>query len=410
LAVEQIIERLQEIAKQEGTEVDGAILELIARKSQGGMRDAQSMLDRLLSFSTDAPTMEQAQRIFGVIDSTFFFKLSRAVLAQDVALCFELLDEAFSFSLDIRTFCGDFLSHWRNMLLVSLLSEKARTKAAGKALRISAEDIKAFAEVCSEAESFDVQRLFDLAEASVDRALKSTFPKYVLEAGVAKMATLSSLKPLPEILQRLDQMAEQGYSAPRAPVSSARPTQKKRPLTHTEPAAASHNSTSELEEDESLETVDYDSFNPSWHDFVQHVRDRSEMVLAAFLRRVSMRKFTLGKLELEASPFDVDSLKDKHTAQSLKDCLHSYSGHRDWIIGVEELEEIPNGDSEKGNENGITESYAEGSIAAEERERNIERNKTIEKEAREHPLVKSALATFKGAKIDRIIPVKQKRG
>ncbi len=412
LSVDRIVERLSEIASAEEANVDPLILDLIARKSQGGMRDAQSMLDRLLSFSADSPTMEQAQDIFGVIDSTFFFSLSRAILAQDVVLCLELLSKAFSYSLDLRTFCGDFLSHWRNLMMVSLLPEQSRGKGAAKALRLSIEDLQTYSEVAKGADSFDIQRLFDIAESSVDRALKSTFPKYVLEAAIAKMATLSSLKPLPEILQRLEQCAASGGITSNPIVSNQASAQKKRSINSNSIEVLSNYQPIEDDFAEGLQTPEEEvqenvNFNPSWQGFVQFVRDRKEMLLAAYLRRVSSKRFVPGHLELEASSFDVASLKEKSFFKTLKDSLVSYSGCSEWNISIEEANETAPL-SKIDSRNSITESYTPGSIAAEEREQDIEHRRNIEQEARNHPLVKSALETFEGAKIEKVVPLLRK--
>ena len=377
-----IAEELGRIVESEGFSVGQEILEFIARKANGGMRDSLSMLDRLLSLAGGDTDLTAAQQLFGVVDRTLLAELATAVLSQKPSKCFSLLDQVFEQSIDLRTFAGDFLEYWRNALLlgISLESDKEPSvKLLSRLLALSASEIEELQKQTESTSSFDLQRLFEIAEDTVDRALKSNFPRFVVEAGVAKMASLPSLRPLPEILTRLEGAAGTSSSTT-APPRPAAASAEARPA----PVAAKPEPVVELtEEDEGK------AFDPSWQAFVQHVKSRSEVILAAFLRRVSATNFHLGALTIEASSFDLESLKDPKTFQSLRECLHSYSGHANWDVKLVE-----------GKSNGAT--TVDGSIAAREVQARKKRSIEIDREARSQDVVKDALSTFQGSSIERV--------
>ncbi len=413
-----IRERLVEIAREEGVDIEPEAIAFVARRAQGGMRDAQSMLDRLISFGYGKVELATAQQIFGVLDNSFFFKLSEAVIAQEATQCFLMLDQAFSQSLDIRLFAADFLTHWRNLLLISVTQTTNASDEQVKAI-IDAPESE-FAELKKQAAklpSFDWQRLFDIAERTCDQALRSTFPRYVLEAGAAKMAALSSLRPLPEILSRLEGGAAlavvPGTGSPAGvmqsppsstPLSAVQQEPVSRPATGRSPS---------LKTQEPEATEPSLNFNPSWHDFLAHVKSRKAVVLEACLRRVSPKSFVQGMLQLEARPFDMTVLRDADSLASLKECLFSYSGRQGWEIRFLDskgehgaLESHPAQQAGAGVETERRDEPLTGSVAAAEALERKLHNERVESEAKSDPLVQSALSTFGGSTIDKVVVLK----
>lgn len=382
MSLERIVGQLRSIAEKEGLNVDDDVLYLVARNAQGSMRDSQSMFERLLAFSGEHVDISTAQQLFGVLDSNYYLRLSEAVFAQDAARCFELLDEAFSFSLDLRTFAADFLRHWRNLLILGVSNgQGVEPSRLAKLLGARAEEIAAMSAQLKQQSSFDLQRLFDIAEAAVAQALGSNFPRFALEAGLAKMASLPSLRPIPEIIAALNGgsgTATKNRAATSTPERSSRP--------QPPPAAAKRAASA---------SGGGGGFDPSWQDVVSHIQSRSEVVLAAHLRRMSPQRFEAGELVLEGSLFDVDSVKDGAMLETLRACLHSYSGVDRWNIDIRQAT-APVADAP-----GASGAVA-GSLAHREAKAEQDRQAKIDAEARNHPLVKAALDTFDGSRIEKV--------
>lgn len=423
---EAIAEHLRSIAAQEGVAVEDEVYGFVARRAQGGMRDAQSMFDRLISFADGTVTLSSAQQVFGVLDHSFFVELSERVFAADVQACLGLLARAFTHSLDVRTFLGDFLEHWRNVLLLSCgapAGEGDASRVFDAVLRLSLAERKTLLQQLAGKEAFDVQRLFDIAEDTVMRAQQSSYPRYSIEAGLIKMAMLPSLRPLPEILESLRGVGS-GMSGGVSPsASSARAagsgassgksvapafvaanpkdakgaksvaaenqaTAKSQLATVPSPTAQDANEPAKVEVAVVAEAGVVD-FNPSWQAFVAHVRSRRMPVLEALLKRVSPTQFVSGTLLASAAAFDRNQLLDAETNKALRDCLHSYSGSSSWEVRIELISETSN-------------QHLPGSVAAEEAHKNQQSKLKIEREARSDPAVTSVLEAFSGSKIERI--------
>lgn len=418
IPIEVIAERLREIAELEKLEVEEGVTYFLARRAQGGMRDAQSMFDRLIAFSEDKITLAEAQRVFGALDQSYFFRLSEAVFAQDPAGCFDLLDEAFDQSIDLRAFIGDFIAHWRNLLLIAVGGAATKDERLfQRSLEVTAEQLGQLREQVKDVSSFDMQRLFDLAEQCAQRAVQSSFPRFVLEAGLAKMAALTSLRPLPELIDKLERLGASGRMISAASVASAAeaaspvaspvvspvvsPARRAAvPAASMLPAESAALKPAVVEPAQPKQSG---NFNPSWQAFIAHVKSRREPMLETFLKRVSPKQFNAGQLVVEASKFDSEAIGEGEQLKSLRDCLHSYSGREEWLIRFEE----PNGDSDSNGTGSATVAPGKtqpipGSIAADEAKKNRDRRRRIEKEARSDPLVQSALETFEGSEIEKV--------
>jgi len=379
LGVQAIADQLKSIATQDGLEVPTAVLQLIARKAQGGMRDAQSMFDRVAVLSEGSVDLAMTRQVLGLIDSDYFFQLSEAIFSQNAGDCFELLDQAFSQSLDIRAFTADFLRHWRALLILSLAGAKdvgvAGSLDSGerfaKMLELTADEHTSASRLLSAKIPFDIQRLFELAERTSQQALESNFPRYVFEAGIAKMATIANLRPLAELIRKFE-----GVSVTPEVVNRPASVLAERPA-----------------------SVAARPFNPSWQDFVGFVQSRAKVVLASHLRRVSPTTFKPGELQLEGAAFDIDALKDPENSVVLQECLSAYSGEKQWQLKLQKREaDVPRGVPVRSTK----ELPLEGSIAQFEASEKTEKRQRVDQEARELPLVQSALETFAGSKIDKI--------
>jgi len=100
-----IAERLALIAKTEGIEVDAETLEAVARMANGGMRDAQSILDQLISFCGKRIALENVLDVYGMVSSADVNALAEAMAKADYARVLELIDKWILLDL--------FLNYWR---------------------------------------------------------------------------------------------------------------------------------------------------------------------------------------------------------------------------------------------------------------------------------------------------------
>lgn len=116
VALDAIVGRLQTVCKGEGFTADADALELIARLSQGGMRDSLNMLEYCAG-DGGAITTEKAERLLGAASRALLSALSDAVAVGDTAKALSAIDEIHLSSRDIAVFWREYISFCRDMLI-----------------------------------------------------------------------------------------------------------------------------------------------------------------------------------------------------------------------------------------------------------------------------------------------------
>ena len=112
-----IVAHLQRIAAKEGMVAQEAALHVIAQKSEGAMRDALSMLDRIASFTNGMLTYSNTMEHLNLLDAEYYFRLVDGMLSQDVAGTLLLLDQALEKGFEGDVIINGLAEHFRNLLL-----------------------------------------------------------------------------------------------------------------------------------------------------------------------------------------------------------------------------------------------------------------------------------------------------
>jgi len=117
IRVEHIANHLASIAKKEEIGFDNDGLHLIAQKADGGLRDALSMFDQIVSFSNRNVTYKSVIDNLNILDYDYYFKVTDALLKEDVAATLLVFDEILSNGFDGNNFITGLASHFRNLLV-----------------------------------------------------------------------------------------------------------------------------------------------------------------------------------------------------------------------------------------------------------------------------------------------------
>ncbi len=123
ISIEKISENLKKIAELEGKSCDDEVFTLIAKSSDGAMRDALSVLDQLLTKNKDHIKLEDAMEVLGISSSELLFNLSRALIEKNVNESLLAIDEIYKEGVDLNTLSSQILSHFRDLLMVKTLKD-----------------------------------------------------------------------------------------------------------------------------------------------------------------------------------------------------------------------------------------------------------------------------------------------
>jgi DNA polymerase III subunit gamma/tau len=162
IPVRLIVSHLSAIARHEGVEIDDAALHAIARGADGGMRDAESALDQLISFCGAKIVEADVLTMFGLTAQAQILSLSEALLRGDPAAALTEFDHLCQHGKDLGRLLADLLAHYRNVLVYQVAggdlrlleaSEAEAASLAAQSAQVGTEPLSRMLEVLTQAES-----------------------------------------------------------------------------------------------------------------------------------------------------------------------------------------------------------------------------------------------------------------
>ena len=117
ITIADTIAHLQHVAQQEGVSASEEALNVVAQKADGGMRDALSIFDQLVSFCGNTITYERTIEVLNVLDSDYYFRMVDFALAHDVTGALLLLNEVLQKGFDAGNFTTGLAQHLRDVLV-----------------------------------------------------------------------------------------------------------------------------------------------------------------------------------------------------------------------------------------------------------------------------------------------------
>jgi len=202
-----VISRLGHIAQAEGVEIGDDALRLIARAGEGSMRDSQSLLDQVISFAGDSPTLEQVADILGLVDRALLYQMLEGILVGDADACLGAVESVYGYGFELAEFTAEMLTLIRNATLVGL---SPRSKDY---LDVPSDERERL-EALVEASSTDILvRAFHVMLDVHDQVARSSRPRLVLEMAVARLVSIRPAQPIDRLLHRLDDLEQRIRSA-----------------------------------------------------------------------------------------------------------------------------------------------------------------------------------------------------
>jgi DNA polymerase-3 subunit gamma/tau len=196
LSTREIQDHLRHICDQEGIRAEDAALELLARRADGAMRDAQSLLDQMATFAPEGISAEQVRTALGVVPEDLFFKASDLVFRRNTADVFAIVAELDELGYSPREFIRGLSDHFLNFI-------KAREPATASSIEAPVEVRKRYEE---EAKRFDINDLLRISailqDVFTDIRLHPQ-PKLKLELTLLRLATLERTAQIEELLKQL---------------------------------------------------------------------------------------------------------------------------------------------------------------------------------------------------------------
>jgi DNA polymerase III subunit gamma/tau len=194
-----MLKRLQDICVLEKLTLTPAALSLLVRQSEGGMRDALSLLDQVIAACGLAPTEAQVAEALGTIDRTLIGALASALVKRDAKTLLVHIDEIFNRGIDMHTLAEELVLELRNLFVA---------KTAGNAPEeLAQSDRENLMTLAKEADAAQLARLFDIVHTSLWDIGRAAHPRLALEMALLKGIHLAPAGSLSDLVTRLEKMS-----------------------------------------------------------------------------------------------------------------------------------------------------------------------------------------------------------
>jgi len=203
LTSRDIVSNMRNILDKLNVKIDDSILHLIARNSDGAMRDALSLLDQLISYSSNL-TYQDALKILGIANMDFIFSLVENIKNRKIEDSLLAINDIIQEGKDIIQFIKDLIYHYRNLLIA---------KTSNNAVEIMDMDegmAKEYIKQSSDMTLDYILRSIEILNDSEKRMPWSTQPRIILEMAVIKLINLEERMSLEDRVRNLEEMISKG--------------------------------------------------------------------------------------------------------------------------------------------------------------------------------------------------------
>lgn len=216
---EAIQKRLVEICASEGFEADVEALGLLARRAAGSMRDSQSLLEQVMSFSTEKITVEQVHALLGTADEGRLLALVESLIEANALQAIKLVDEATRSGSDAGQLAEQLLNYLRDLMAIAVGGGPDLLKFANPAGHAK------LAELVKKWGMQSQLSAIQILDESLVRMRSSVSSITLLEVALVQICQLEHLASIPELLERLMLAPVSGRTP--AATQMARPAEKK---------------------------------------------------------------------------------------------------------------------------------------------------------------------------------------
>lgn len=217
IPVQLIVDHLEKITKAEGIDVSRSTLSIIAKHSEGSMRDAQSLLDQVISFAGKKVDKEDVVEALGIFDRSIVFDITQAIIQGSSKRCLEIIDELYNHGHDIKVFYQLLMEHFRNLMIILIDPD---------ILDITEEEKK---EAYNQANILGMEKLQFMLNFLINKEQEFMFtynPRLLMETVLVRLCNMDDIFSFNEILKRLEQIEKRWNILFASPVPEPEPVRK----------------------------------------------------------------------------------------------------------------------------------------------------------------------------------------
>lgn len=274
-----IADRMSYICEKENIQAEDKALSLIARNSQGALRDALSILDQCMSFGNDKIEYNDVIELLGTVNIDELFQLSQSIIDEDTKKSLQILNEFIIWGKDIRNLINDLIDHFRNLMVCKV------SKDLDEIISLPEESIERLKEQSKTININDLIRILNILSETQDSMKSSSNTRILAEVTMMKIAQPmfdESKEALIKRIENLEKIIESG--------NIKVVTVQNESEINTVPQRVQVDEPQERKEDivyEEVKSEDVKLVESSWNKVIQKIKEDKKLSIAALLREVS---------------------------------------------------------------------------------------------------------------------------
>ncbi|MGL5559773.1 MAG: DNA polymerase III subunit gamma/tau [Paraclostridium dentum] len=275
VTVKDMSTRMKEICDDVNVVVDDRALNLIARNSQGALRDALSILDQCMSFSENDIEYKDVVDLLGTVNIEQLFEMAEYVIKEDTKKCLEILNEFVVWGKDIKNLIDDLIDHFRNLMVCKVSSD------LDEIISLPEEIVEQLKAQASTIEVNDIIRILNILSTTQDAIKVSSNPRVLAEVSIMKLSQPMFDESKESLLKRISNL-EEVIKSGKININNNVEIESKK-----EDKETSEKNEVEAEEEvfyEEVKSEDVELIEKSWENILTHIKKDKNMPVYAILR------------------------------------------------------------------------------------------------------------------------------
>ena len=277
-----ITARLRKIVNDQNVLADERSLNLIARVSDGAMRDSLSILDQAISMGNGNVDYNTVVSMLGLVTNDHLFNLVNAVIQRSVEKSIEIIEDVIYSGKDIYLFIKDLIAHYRNLLMVKV------TNNPEEVLDMSEENIALIKEQGARLRAEEIMRCIRILQEAENNAKLSKQARLYCELAIIKMCKIEYDTSNEVMLTRLNKLEE---SLRNGSIKVATVSKEVSQISNSKPINTIPNNSgvkeqysNEVSVTENIESkITINDVKKSWKDIIERFKARREMIISSLI-------------------------------------------------------------------------------------------------------------------------------
>ena len=200
LRSEELVKHLLDVAAKEEVRLDEDAAGLIARASEGSVRDALGRLDQALALSPEGVSAATVAQALGLAGLDAYFDLGEALAKRDPKLALQVLDRLHDRGMDVEEIADGLSHHLRQLLLIAV------DPSLEKLVDAAPSDRERYAAQAKEFRPTDLNAMLSLLLDTRGLLRRAEAPRILLEVAIVEMCTLPTAARIEDLIRRLGEL------------------------------------------------------------------------------------------------------------------------------------------------------------------------------------------------------------